>query len=38
MWSVGIILLSILTTQHPFFMSAEDVDGLVEIAIIFGHS
>lgn len=38
MWSVGVIFLSILTSQYPFFLSTEDIDGLVEIAIIFGHS
>ncbi|KAI4291436.1 cell division control protein 7 [Pancytospora philotis] len=37
MWSVGVILLSILTTQYPFFLSIEDMDNLVEIALIFGH-
>ncbi|KAL6122773.1 cell cycle protein kinase CDC7 subfam [Nucleospora cyclopteri] len=38
MWSVGVVFLSILTNQYPFFMSLEDIDGLVEIATIFGHS
>lgn len=38
MWSVGVILLCILTAQYPFFLSTEDIDGLVEIAIIFGHA
>lgn len=37
-WSVGVIFLSILTSQYPFFLSTEDVDGLVEIAIIYGHT
>ena len=36
-WSVGIIFLTILTGQYPFFISMEDIDGLVEIALIFGH-
>lgn len=38
MWSVGVILLSIMTTQYPFFLSLEDMDNLVEIALIFGHA
>lgn len=38
MWSVGVIFLSLLTGQYPFFLSADDVDGLVEIATLFGHS
>jgi len=38
MWSIGVILLSILTTQYPFFLSIEDIDNLVEIALIFGHA
>lgn len=38
MWSVGVILLSILTTQYPFFLSTEDIDNLVEIALLFGHA
>ncbi|KAI5170025.1 cell division control protein 7 [Pancytospora epiphaga] len=38
MWSIGVIFLSILTTQYPFFLSIEDMDNLVEIALIFGHS
>lgn len=37
MWSVGVILLCILSTQYPFFLSTEDIDNLVEIALIFGH-
>lgn len=37
-WSVGIIMLCILTGQYPFFLSMEDVDGLVEMGILFGHS
>lgn len=35
-WSVGVILLSTLTAQYPFFLSIDDVDGLAEMAIIFG--
>lgn len=38
MWSVGVILLILLTKQCPFFISQEDVDSLVEIANIFGHN
>lgn len=38
MWSVGVIMLCILTAQYPFFLSTEDVDGLVEIGILFGHA
>ena len=37
MWSVGVIFLCILTLNYPFFLSTEDIDGLVEIAQIFGH-
>ena len=37
-WSVGVIFLCILTNQYPFFISLEDMDGLVEIGIIFGHA
>lgn len=38
LWSAGVILLCILTAQYPFFLSAEDTDNLVEIALIFGHA
>ena len=38
MWSMGTILLSILTKQYPFFLSTENNTGLAEIAIIFGNS
>lgn len=37
MWSVGVIFLTILTAQYPFFYSSDDVDSVVEIATIFGH-
>lgn len=37
-WSVGVIMLCLLTGQYPFFLSVEDIDGLAEIGIIFGHS
>lgn len=36
-WSVGVIFLCILTLQYPFFLSVEDIDGLAEMGIIFGH-
>ncbi|MBE3046659.1 protein kinase [Candidatus Bathyarchaeota archaeon] len=35
-WSVGVILLTILSRRFPFFNSADDVEALVEIATIFG--
>ncbi|KAL7346851.1 protein kinase CKII [Encephalitozoon intestinalis] len=38
MWSVGVIFLTILTAQYPFFYSSEDIDAIVEIATIFGHA
>jgi cell division control protein 7 len=37
-WSVGVILLTILTKRFPFFNSADDVDALLEIATIVGKS
>jgi len=37
-WSVGVIMLCILTTQYPFFLSIEDVDGLAEMGVVFGHA
>lgn len=37
-WSIGVIMLCILTAQYPFFLSIEDVDGLAEMGIIFGHA
>ena len=36
-WSVGVILLTILAQRFPFFNSADDVDAMVEIATIFGR-
>lgn len=38
MWSIGVIFLTILTAQYPFFYSSDDVDSIVEIATIFGHA
>lgn len=35
-WSVGVILLSIVTNQYPFFQSNTDADALLEIAGVFG--
>ena len=37
MWSAGVIFLTILTAQYPFFYSSDDVDSVVEMATIFGH-
>ncbi|KAL8840566.1 MAG: hypothetical protein Q9170_001252 [Blastenia crenularia] len=36
-WSVGVILLTILCQRFPFFNSADDIDALIEIASIFGQ-
>lgn len=36
-WSVGVILLTMLTRRYPFFQSTDDCDALVELASIFGH-
>ncbi|KAK9448005.1 kinase-like protein [Limtongia smithiae] len=35
-WSVGVILLSVLTQRFPFFNSTDDVDAMIETATIFG--
>ncbi|RCI12702.1 hypothetical protein L249_0613 [Ophiocordyceps polyrhachis-furcata BCC 54312] len=35
-WSVGVVLLTILSKRFPFFNSADDVDAMIEIATIFG--
>lgn len=37
-WSSGVIFLTLVTTQYPFFYSTDDVDAIVEIGTIFGHS
>ncbi|KAJ4991415.1 hypothetical protein SVAN01_03062 [Stagonosporopsis vannaccii] len=37
MWSVGVILLTMLSRRFPFFHSADDIDALLEIATIFGR-
>lgn len=36
-WSVGVILLTMLTRRYPFFQSTDDCDALVELASIFGR-
>jgi len=36
MWSVGVIFLSLMTRQYPFFISKEDIDGIVEMSLIYG--
>ncbi|KAL2130914.1 hypothetical protein VTI74DRAFT_5798 [Chaetomium olivicolor] len=36
-WSVGVILLTILSRRFPFFNSADDVEAMIEIATIFGR-
>lgn len=35
-WSVGVILLTILSKRFPFFNSSDDVEAMIEIATIFG--
>lgn len=35
-WSVGVILLTLLTRRYPFFQSTDDCDALVELTYIFG--
>ncbi|TLS23371.1 uncharacterized protein PpBr36_06626 [Pyricularia pennisetigena] len=35
-WSVGVILLTILSRRFPFFNSADDVEAMIEISTIFG--
>jgi serine/threonine protein kinase len=35
-WSAGVILLSVLTRQYPFFSAADDIDQLWEIALLRG--
>ncbi len=37
LWSVGVILLTLLTRRYPFFHSTDDCDALVELACIFGN-
>ena len=37
-WSVGVILLTLLTRRYPFFQSSDDQDAVVEIACLFGNA
>ncbi|KAJ2267221.1 Cell division control protein 7, partial [Coemansia sp. RSA 371] len=37
MWSVGVILLCLLTRRFPFFQSTDDTEALLEIAVLFGR-
>ncbi|KAJ2649069.1 Cell division control protein 7 [Coemansia sp. RSA 1250] len=37
MWSVGVILLCMLTRRFPFFQSTDDTEALLEIAVLFGR-
>ncbi len=34
-WSVGVVLLSILTRRYPFFNAVDDFDALAELATLF---
>jgi len=36
MWSVGVILLTLLGRRFPFFNSADDIDAMIEMSSIFG--
>lgn len=36
-WSVGIILLTLLSRRFPFFHSADDIDAFIELSTIFGR-
>lgn len=36
-WSVGVILLTLLGRRFPFFNSTDDIDAMIEIASIFGR-
>lgn len=35
-WSVGVILLSVLTGRYPFFVAQDEGDSLLEFASLFG--
>jgi cell division control protein 7 len=36
-WSVGVILLTLLSRRFPFFHSADDIDALLELTAMFGR-
>ncbi|KAJ2619418.1 Cell division control protein 7 [Coemansia sp. RSA 1358] len=36
-WSVGVILLCFLTRRFPFFLSVDDTEALLEIAVLYGR-
>lgn len=36
MWSVGVILLSLLSGRYPFFKAADDLSNLAEITTLLG--
>ena len=36
-WSAGVILLFFLTGKFPIFQSNDDIEGLMEIAVIIGR-
>lgn len=37
-WSVGVIFLTLLTKQYPFFNSNDDLEALVELSFVFGYN
>jgi len=37
MWSAGVVFLTMLSGQYPFFYSSDDIDSMVELATIYGH-
>ncbi|KAF2753740.1 kinase-like protein [Pseudovirgaria hyperparasitica] len=37
MWSVGVVLLTLLAKRFPFFHSADDIDALLELTNVFGR-
>ncbi|KAJ2769764.1 Cell division control protein 7 [Coemansia nantahalensis] len=36
-WSVGVILLCLLTRRFPFFQSVDDTEALLEISVLYGR-
>ncbi|KAJ2908986.1 Cell division control protein 7, partial [Coemansia aciculifera] len=36
-WSVGVIMLCLLTRRFPFFQSTDDTEALLEIAVLYGR-